>query len=545
MVAQRKINMTRGNQFGLKPGDRIILSEHPNGAISDSAWMSQTKTHKGTIVGYDQYGYPLVCLDQNHPKVLHVLAKMAALGCKIDNNTFAKLPHNSSCVSVYAESAFRQLDVNGNPIRRKTPAINYNLTIGEAVTVFEEHGKINDSNVSGTPVHGTIIGCQESGAPLVLLSAEHAHAGLGWPLKNLLDENGQPRCSSTISKAIRDQLFAEPNHAERRCYYIHHEAAFIRTFERSAKDSSMKDPIRKNFDLDYGDRIRITCDEDGIDFEFTEEHERVEATVVGFRTEDGSPIVLLDREIAESGWPIKDCLTINKSGLPVSGSSFSIDTVLISKHQDKLAGDYAYYIGNAEAFKKITKKKGKSKTMATDDSNKSGSEKSENKVLARVKKSAAKVPYRMARMQAVTNGKNAVLNAFKDRLEPNSFAMLEGFLSSDVGQGSLLGLIGLLGPMLPKVGEDPRVQALCEEFLDEGVAKGANEAMNFAMAILAPALMSAVAALPPVAEAVEARAASKTKKRIAAPEEAKEIAEVEEEEDDEEEAASSGRRTAT
>lgn len=154
----------------------------------------------------------------------------------------------------------------------------------------------------------------------------------------------------------------------------------------------------------------------------------------------------------------------------------------------------------------------------------------------RLKRSATKAPYRVARMRALTDGREKILQALKPRLDPGTFEIVEGFLDSDAGQGTILGLIGLAGPSVPKFGKDRRVQALCEEFLDEGVAKGMNQVLSLLKAILEPALESAVAALPEVAETVADATVHKNKRKkrvaVAPPSEARSRAS--EEDDDEE-----------
>lgn len=539
--------MNRGNQFGLKPGDRVAMSENGS-TISNSGWVNATKIHKATIVGFDSYGYPIAFLDEAHKSSLPSLDAVIKQGAKIENVAaqWAKQHGESGrCVSLYADVAFKLLDASDNVVRKEVNPISFGLVPGDTVEVSVDaySGKLCDGGWgAGRKVKGTIIGSQETGAPLVMLEDIPENASLGWPLGNVVDDRGIPRVESTIAKSLRAKLQADPKFRERRCHYVYSESAFKKTNLQEDEMTATK----KNFDLDFGDRVQLSFDSDGIDYEYNPAGEKIEGTIIGFRKDDGTPIVIFDVENSESGWSIGECLRATKDGGFVGAPNFSFDPVLLKEHLHTRGQDYAYYIGNAEAFQKKTKKKGKGKSMASDDKYDAKSETTGagNKVLARLKKSAAKTPYRVARMQAVTNGKNAVLNAFKDRLDPNSFAMLEGFLSSDAGQGALLGLIGLVGPMIPKVGEDHRVQALCEEFLDEGVAKGTNEVMNVAMAILAPALMSAVAALPPVAEAVEERAAKKKKTRVAdeAPASNEEEEEIEEEE--EEEATSSKRRSA-
>lgn len=128
---------------------------------------------------------------------------------------------------------------------------------------------------------------------------------------------------------------------------------------------------------------------------------------------------------------------------------------------------------------------------------------SNNNVMSRLKTSASKAPYRVARMQAVTVGKQKILELLKGRLTEQGFSFASQFLDSDVGQGVIMALIGLAGPNVPKIGSDPRVQALCEEFLDEGVAKGANEAFSLISSILMPSLMAAVDSLPSLEQTKE------------------------------------------
>lgn len=138
-------------------------------------------------------------------------------------------------------------------------------------------------------------------------------------------------------------------------------------------------------------------------------------------------------------------------------------------------------------------------------------------VMARLKKSASKAPYRMARMRALTTGKQALLMAMKPRVQPAAYDIMETFLSTDVGEGAVIGLLGLAGPMTPKLGKNKHVQALCEEFLDEGVAKGFNQVLSLVAALVEPALQSALAELPGVEEVADKVVPKRKKKRIATP----------------------------
>jgi ssDNA-binding Zn-finger/Zn-ribbon topoisomerase 1 len=138
-----------------------------------------------------------------------------------------------------------------------------------------------------------------------------------------------------------------------------------------------------------------------------------------------------------------------------------------------------------------------------------------NSLKARLARSAKKAPYRVARMRALSEGRKAILAALKSRVQPATFDLVEAFLDTDAGQGAIIGLIGLAGPYTPKLGQNKHVQAICEEFLDEGVAKGANEVFGLLGLILEPVLKSVMSSLPEVNEIADKVVPKRRKKRIA------------------------------
>lgn len=154
------------------------------------------------------------------------------------------------------------------------------------------------------------------------------------------------------------------------------------------------------------------------------------------------------------------------------------------------------------------KEKPMSQTEAASDAPASG-------ITARLKRSAAKAPYRLARMRALTNGKAALLNAARGRVKPATFDIIEAFLDTDAGQGAIIGVIGLAGPMTPKLGKNKHVQALCDEFLDEGVAKGFNQVLSLVAMIVEPALESAIREMPGVDAIADKVVPKRKKKRVA------------------------------
>lgn len=139
----------------------------------------------------------------------------------------------------------------------------------------------------------------------------------------------------------------------------------------------------------------------------------------------------------------------------------------------------------------------------------------DNGIRARLARSAKKAPYRMARMRALTTGKKALLAVAKSRVKPAAYDMIEAFLDTDAGQGAVIGLIGLAGPMTPKLGKNKHVQALSEEFLDEGVAKGFNQVLSLVAMIVEPALQSAIAEMPGVEAIADKVVPKRRKKRVA------------------------------
>lgn len=160
-------------------------------------------------------------------------------------------------------------------------------------------------------------------------------------------------------------------------------------------------------------------------------------------------------------------------------------------------------------------------------------------IKARLARSAAKAPYRVARMRALTEGKKAILGVLRKRVQPATFDLVEAFLETDAGQGAILGIVGLAGPYTPKIGKNKHVQAVCEEFLDEGVAKGANEVFGLLGMILEPVLKSVMSSLPEVNEIADKVVPKRRKKRVATPSEVRVQregrSEVQEEEEEESE----------
>lgn len=138
-----------------------------------------------------------------------------------------------------------------------------------------------------------------------------------------------------------------------------------------------------------------------------------------------------------------------------------------------------------------------------------------NSLKARIARSAKKAPYRVARMRALSEGRKAILGALKPRVQPATFDLVEAFLDTDAGQGAIIGLIGLAGPYTPKLGQNKHVQAVCEEFLDEGVAKGANEVFGLLGMILEPVLKSVMSSIPEVNEIADKVVPKRRKKRVA------------------------------
>jgi hypothetical protein len=165
---------------------------------------------------------------------------------------------------------------------------------------------------------------------------------------------------------------------------------------------------------------------------------------------------------------------------------------------------------------KLPKKRGKVVMKEAVDQAEAPSDAPATGVMARLKKSAAKAPYRMARMRALTNGKKAILAAVKPRVQPAAYDIVEAFLNSDAGEGAVIGIIGLAGPMTPKLGKNQHVQRLCEEFLDEGVAKGFNQVLSLVASIVEPALLAAVSEMPGVEQIADKVVPKRRKKRVAA-----------------------------
>lgn len=136
-------------------------------------------------------------------------------------------------------------------------------------------------------------------------------------------------------------------------------------------------------------------------------------------------------------------------------------------------------------------------------------------IVARLKKSAAQAPYRVARMRALTEGKKALLAAIRPRVQPAAFDIIEAFLETDAGQGAVIAAIGIAGPMTPKFGKNKHVQSLCDEFLEEGMAKGANQLVGLLASIVEPAIAAAVASMPEISEVADKVVPKRRKRRVA------------------------------
>jgi len=180
-----------------------------------------------------------------------------------------------------------------------------------------------------------------------------------------------------------------------------------------------------------------------------------------------------------------------------------------------LQTDWVRYLGLSEIAEIAAYRARVKKEKAMKEEADQASDTPDNGIRARLARSAKKAPYRMARMRALTTGKKALLAVAKSRVKPAAYDMIEAFLDTDAGQGAVIGLIGLAGPMTPKFGKNKHVQALAEEFLDEGVAKGFNQVLSLVAMIVEPALESAIREMPGVDAIADKVVPKRRKKRVA------------------------------
>lgn len=165
-----------------------------------------------------------------------------------------------------------------------------------------------------------------------------------------------------------------------------------------------------------------------------------------------------------------------------------------------------------------------------------------DRVKKQLERGARNAPARVARMKALTGGRKALLKVAKSNLNPGTNAVVQTILKSQGGAGAILGLVGIAGTFSAKYRDNPLARSICEEFVDEGIAMGANEVLDFLIALVEPVLESAMSSVPGIAEAA-AEKAPRNRKRVAAPTRAA-VAEADEDEievaeEEEEEAAPS------
>jgi hypothetical protein len=119
------------------------------------------------------------------------------------------------------------------------------------------------------------------------------------------------------------------------------------------------------------------------------------------------------------------------------------------------------------------------------------------------KQDAAKAAWRSAGTQ-LTNGVQAgILLMLKDKgADESKIAFVKEMMATEFGAILIRASLGYGLTYMPMVSEDPRVQKLAEEFRVSAIDSGMEQVMGGVMQYLAPAVMQAVAALPPLETAI-------------------------------------------
>lgn len=503
----------RGNQLGLRPMDQVVVSLDEWNNVNDLVF-NHDRQYNAVVAGYTKEGYPFVFVPGiktvNQYRVFpQELSEDFRKYCDSKYGRFDNLAHEGSFAVLHSSASFGLLNKR---VAKPTIKPRFNVQIGDMVRVFARQyggGGIVSGQTNATRSYLAIVtGCNAEGEPLLVLASEGIDE-IGFPLQDAY-ENGKPRYQHAVDPTVRS-LIVDLQHG--RGIWIN-DPSYI-----EKANGMHKEPL---FGLRVGDKVELSYSKGSFDYEFARSNDTIEGTIVGHHTGTGSPIVgfsTVNPDISD------ECFYDGSSNL----NSITIDCD---------GKDYAGYafIGATSAFNKIIRKVKKMPRKEVMDSPTEPSQTeavtTSSGMMDRIKQAGMNAPIRAARMQALTNGKKAILSALEGRVDTGTHAMIETVLGTDVGQGVILGAIGLAGPSIPKIGEDPRVKALCEEFLNEGVAKGFNEGLNLLASILGPALASAVAALPPVATAVKEKLPKGERKRVGSDESQDE--DDEEETDDEE-----------
>ncbi len=294
-----------------------------------------------------------------------------------------------------------------------------------------------------------------------------------------------------------------------------------RFLTQSMKDSlniKEEEKMTIRYGLQIGDRIKLNYDQDD-HYICTVKYNPYRYTIIGVvigHDDDNNPVIFLEEEKKQL------CYTLSH----YTNQNCYFDTRFVAQISKKCPqSENCFILANASEVSFI--KIGKVRSIMSSSSSSS--------FVDMLKECAASSPYRVARMQMLTSGKEAVLNLLKKNLDPSMHFFAEAFLNSDAGQAVVLGMLGFGAPYLPEaMSENEHVQKLSDEFRKEAVAKGFNEVADFLGKFLLPVFKEALASLPPVSEAVQNKVAEhigkKTRKRISTTKKREEVGEIEVEE---------------
>jgi len=325
----------------------------------------------------------------------------------------------------------------------------------------------------------------------------------GWSPKKAKDELAQEACKN----------FGFNDKESKAWYGFEGDFRFIRTLdEEIIKPKGEKEMRRKKIKYKVGERIKVQITNDD------DKKHLTWATVISSKGLDDDPympLLYLDNETDDSwtwdeDWQRK--AAVKQKADPDEPKFWwlcAIDTEVVQRGE----GDNVMEEDNKD-----------------------------HKFTEMVKKDMVDAGYRVASNQMVKGIKAGVLKLFKDKgADDGKIAVLKEVLDSDVGSMAISLLLGYGLGYVPKIGDDPRVKKLSKEFRVEGFTFGGNLAADTIMQYLAPAVMEAVNALPPVSEVVETVAEKtglkkKTKKRVGT------SVRVKEEEQEHEEEETNGKR---
>ncbi len=514
----------RGNQLGLRPMDRIIVSIS-NGGVNDLNFNSHDQVANGLVAGYNDQGYPIVFLPGTSVKgfVYPDSSKLSQEFMEFYSNAYGEFDlskRTGDFTVLHHHNSFKYQNKKSD---EKTIDPKFNVKIGQKVRVFaRKHPAAADayvvvaSQIATRSYLGTVVGCNVEGEPLIVFD-HFVGEVIGFNLPDAY-ENDKPRVDHAVHKSMRPLI---RDYTSRKAVWLNDPSFY-------EKVSPAQMHTKPAFGVQLGDKVELSFGNKGFDYQYDGNNNTVQGTIVGFHNATGSPVVGF-RDVPT------DC----------RGEVWTPEQALDTTMRTDVSSDdvkYCHLIGDEISFKKFGKKKSMPRKTDADVVVNEASDTPQSTtgtMMNRIKKAGMNAPIRAARMQALTNGKKAILSALEGRVDTGTHAMIETVLNTDVGQGVILGAIGLAGPSIPKVGEDPRVQMLCDEFLNEGVAKGFNEGINLLASILGPALASAVAALPPVTSAVKEKLGNSAKKRVHSDDDE---SEEEEDEETEEETVSSKRK---